>query len=70
MFSCVQNGKIEVTYRLNIFEFCAHFGGCTVLNFSVVLLISQNLLQHIDVSAQDGFFLVLHMVSSLVWLLN
>lgn len=36
----------------------------------MVLLISQNLLQHIDMSAQDGIFLVLHMVSSLVWLLN
>lgn len=61
--------KSKLLIRLNIFEFCAHFGGCTVLNFCVVLLISQNLLQHIDMSAWDGFFLVLHMVSSLVWLL-
>jgi hypothetical protein len=62
--------KLKLLIHLNIFEFCAYFVGCTVLNFCVVLLISQNLLQHIDMSARDGFFFVLHMVSSLVWLLN
>ena len=36
----------------------------------MVLLINQNLWQHIDKSARDGFFLVLHMISSLVCFLN